>query len=272
MPPVPKLSDLRPEYLKLFREAQIRPTRLTEVDQLCQRILANKSRYDAIAERLNLPWFIFGIHHSLEASLRFDKHLHNGDPLTRRTVQVPAGRPKPPLNPPFTWEQSAEDAVRLDGYLTWKEWNLAGVLYKLEGFNGWGYRWYHPSVKSPYLWSYTKQYDKGKYVADGSFSYAAVSKQVGAAAILRRQIERGDVVLAADAETFVWPAMSDPWAQFADVMYAPSIVVPKAKMLQQTLNRIPGIHLVEDGKAGNRTSDAFKLATGKYLNGDPRGA
>ena len=32
------------------------------------------------------------------------------------------------------------------------------------GFNGWGYRLYHPNVKTPYLWSYTDKYSKGKYI------------------------------------------------------------------------------------------------------------
>jgi len=38
----------------------------------------------------------------------FKLHLHNGDPLTARTVNVPKGRPKTG-QPPFAWGISAKD-------------------------------------------------------------------------------------------------------------------------------------------------------------------
>jgi len=57
--------------------------------------------------------------------------------------------------------------------------------FKLEGFNGFGYRTRHPEVLIPYLWSFTNHYQKGKFVADGKFDPNAVSKQCGAAAILK---------------------------------------------------------------------------------------
>ena len=46
--------------------------------------------------------------------MRFDQHLHNGDPLSGRTTHVPPGRPRP-ASPPFTWEQSAHDAIIRSG-------------------------------------------------------------------------------------------------------------------------------------------------------------
>src|SRR5207344_1050510 len=62
---------------------------------------------------------------------------------------------------------------------------------KWESYNGMGYRRFHPEVKTPYLWSFTHHYTRGKYVADGTWSPTTVSKQVGAAALLRRLAERG---------------------------------------------------------------------------------
>jgi lysozyme family protein len=85
----------------------------------------------------------------MAASLNFNRHLHNGDPLTARTVQVPAGRPKTG-EPPFTWEESATDALMLEKLDQWEDWSVPGTLYKLEQYNGWGYRLAHPDVKSPY--------------------------------------------------------------------------------------------------------------------------
>jgi lysozyme family protein len=68
---------------------------------------------------------------------------------------------------------------------------VAGVFYKLEEFNGWGNRWYHADVPTAYLWSYTDQYIKGKYKADGKWDADQVSKQPGAAAILRCMVDTG---------------------------------------------------------------------------------
>jgi hypothetical protein len=105
--------------------------------------------------------------------------------LKARTVHVPAGRPKTG-KPPFTWEQSAIDALRGRGLGAWKDWSVPGTLYQLEAYNGFGYRDHHPTVPSPYLWSFSNHYTRGKYVADGRFSPTAVSQQVGAALLLKR--------------------------------------------------------------------------------------
>ena len=40
-------------------------------------------------------------------------------------------------------------------------------------------------INSPYVWSFTTLYSRGKYVADGKFSASAVSQQCGAAATMK---------------------------------------------------------------------------------------
>jgi lysozyme family protein len=173
----------RQHYNLLYQSLLIRPTRRTAVDQMVRRVTANKARYQKVAKALGMPWYVVGIIHSLEAGGDFTKHLHNGDPLTARTTHVPAGRPKNG-RPPFSWEQSAIDA--LSRFRGWKDWSVPGTLYQLEGYNGFGYRDHHPNVPSPYLWSFSNHYTKGKYVGDGKFSTTAVSQQVGAAVLLKR--------------------------------------------------------------------------------------
>ncbi len=49
-------------------------------------------------------------------------------------------------------------------------------------------------MKSPYLWSFTNHYTKGKYVADGKFDPNAPSDQVGAMALLKQLVTDGLVV------------------------------------------------------------------------------
>jgi lysozyme family protein len=175
----------RRRYELLYESCLCRPRRKAQVDRLVKRITANRVRYQKVGKAVGIPWYVVGIIHSLEASGDFTRHLHNGDPLTARTVHVPAGRPKTG-KPPFTWEQSAIDALRGRGLGAWTDWTVPGTLYQLEAYNGFGYRDRHPNVPSPYLWSFSNHYTRGKYVADGRFSPTAVSQQVGAALLLKQ--------------------------------------------------------------------------------------
>jgi len=134
-----------------------------------------------------VPWFVVGVIHAMECGLSFAGHLHNGDPLTARTRQVPKGRPAAG-EPPFGWEESALDALTMPphGLHRIAAWPIERIAYELEKYNGFGYRRFHPGVKSPYLWSYSNHYTAGKYVADGQWSSSAVSSQCGAMVLLER--------------------------------------------------------------------------------------
>ncbi|MFO7446213.1 MAG: hypothetical protein R6W90_07585 [Ignavibacteriaceae bacterium] len=179
------LNDrLKTEYQNLFDTMVINSNRVPIVKSIVKKIKANEIRYAAVAEQLNIPWYFAAVIHNMECSLNFSRHLHNGDPLTGRTIHVPAGRPLTG-NPPFTWEQSGVDALRLKKLHLWKEWSIPGMLFKLEEYNGFGYRRKHPDVLTPYLWSFSNHYTKGKYIADGKWSDKAVSNQCGAAVILK---------------------------------------------------------------------------------------
>ena len=130
MPSVQLTARLRDDYKILFNNCDIRPERSQEVEGVVRKIDANRTRYDKVETSLGVPWFVVAVTHNMEASLNFTKHLHNGHPLTARTVQVPAGRPKTG-NPPFTWEQSAADALTLKGLSADTDWSLSGALYRL---------------------------------------------------------------------------------------------------------------------------------------------
>ena len=176
---------LRNEYETLFNACIITPRRLAAVEKLCEQLIANKDRYRTVGDELNIPWFFIAVIHNMEASQSFSQHLHNGDSLKARTVHVPAGRPKIG-QAPFSWEESAVDALAMRGLGADCDWSLSALLYQLESYNGWGYRLYHQHVLSPYLWSFSNHYHSGKYVADGTWSDTAVSGQSGAAVLLRR--------------------------------------------------------------------------------------
>lgn len=268
MPTVNLTDALRAEYQQLFDTCQIMPAKAAETDRLCDGLVASQARYETVARGFGMPWYVVAAIHNMECSQNFRQHLHNGDPLTARTRHVPAGRPANG-DPPFTWETSATDALAMKKFGAWTDWSIPGMLYRIEGYNGWGYRLYHPAVKSPYLWSGSNQYTSGKYVADGTWSDTARSAQVGAAVLLRRLAERQAITLDSHvADDSVLTAMQKKSALFR---YSPNVITPGGAQLQQFLNTFPGIFLKEDGKLGQRTSEAYKRVFGRYLLGDPRG-
>lgn len=173
---------LKKEYEDLFATCTVNADNRKAAEKIRDKIIANKITYQTVESTTGVPWYVISVIHSLEGSLNFKTHLHNGDPLTAKTIHVPKGRPTG--TPPFTWEQSAKDALEFDNLTTVSKWTLPVILFKLEGFNGFGYRTRHPEVLTPYLWSFSNHYKKGKFVEDGKFDPNAVSKQCGAAVIL----------------------------------------------------------------------------------------
>lgn len=165
-----------------WEEATIKPSWRGRVDYVAKKIEANKSRYERISEKSGVPWFVIGALHNMECSLSFRKHLHEGSSLSRRTKWHPAGRPKGG-NPPFSFEESALDALNYDKMSRYDYSDVSVALDATERWNGLGYRKYHKDVPTPYNWSGTSLYVSGKYVSDGKWSQSAVSKQVGCAAI-----------------------------------------------------------------------------------------
>jgi len=264
------LTDaLRAQYTDLFNTCTIRPNRAAAVEGLINSLVANRARYEAVGNPLGIPWHFIAVIHNMESSQSFTRHLHNGDPLSARTVQVPAGRPKTG-NPPFTWEESAADALGMRGIGAVTDWSLSGTLYQIEGYNGFGYRTFHPQVLSPYLWSFSNQYTSGKYVADGTWSDTAVSAQCGAATLLRRMAERK--LFAFADQPAPQPDAMPMVVSYATTKPTGPAVLAQAIALQIWLSGHSSIFLSPDGIAGQHTSDAYKAVTGHFLPGDPRGA
>lgn len=173
------------EYENLYNSMVIRPRVLQEAQRTAELIKSHQARYEEVSATTGVPWYFIGILHSLEADLDFRTHLHNGDSLNHRTVQVPAGRPKTGT-PPFTWYESAVDALKYDNVGPMQ--TVGQMLEKFERFNGMGSRKH--GINSPYLWSGSNHYTRGKYIKDGVWSSTAVSSQIGAAILLRLVMEK----------------------------------------------------------------------------------
>lgn len=186
------LEMLKTEYEEKFAGCTFKPGKLSQIQNIATAITHNRPKYETVGRPLNIPWFVIGCIHSLETSLNFTTHLYNGDPLSARTVHVPAGQPTVG-NPPFTWEESASGALVYQGWNHWHDWSVAGCLFKFEGFNGFGYRKSTINIPSPYLWSFSTYYIKGKFDKDGHYDAGLVSDQCGAGVILKELIESGAV-------------------------------------------------------------------------------
>lgn len=184
-------------YKQIYDSAVIKPEKKAELKIIAGRIKSHEQTYQKVADTLGngIPWWFIGITHFMEAGAfknPFLYHLHCGDPLTGRTTHVPKGRPKhnpghgtrpPSKDNPYSWEESALDALTYMGYDKQTTWGIENCLFLFEKYNGMGYN--KRNLLSPYLWSYTNHYTKGKYAFDGKYDPNLVSKQPGVAAIMK---------------------------------------------------------------------------------------
>ena len=256
-------DELIADYRRLFTDCVLDNDKMPEIDEIVAGIAADQVRYEAVAQALEMPWFFVAVCHYLATERSFECHLHNGDPLLERTTHLPDGRPVEG-EPPFTWEESAIDALKLQFLDQWQDWSLPGVLFRLEGCDTWAYRLHRPEVNSPYLWCGSNHYDHGRFIAEDTWSETAVASRCGGAVLLRRMAELGVIAFPEDAEENLPDAL-------CLIRYAEQPCKhPLAAELQRFLNRIPGIFVRVDGWPGPLTSAALFRVVGQYLPDDPR--
>ena len=173
-------------YQDLWDTTVINSDAIPEIKSVRAKIQSNQQRYKSVATSLgsNIPWWMIAVIHYREADLDFTGNLANGDPLTHRTVNEPKGRPLAG-NPPFTWEFAAVDALQERNLQHITSWDIVTILSELEKYNGTGYIKNHPNVLTPYLWSKTNHYTKGKYSSDGHFDPNLVDAQIGCVPLIR---------------------------------------------------------------------------------------
>ena len=180
-----------PDQAARWHTAKLKASRTVEADKAVALYQRTAARYRAV-EASGVPAVVTFCLHYRESSNSFTASLAQGDPLTHKSRNVPAGR-IPGKNPPYTWEECALDALALDkmGAKDWRTVN--GAFNAVEGYNGWGVWLYHRSeTPSGYVTAGTNLYVRGKYSADGRWDRFAVDKQLGAMAIMLRMRERGE--------------------------------------------------------------------------------
>lgn len=150
--------------------------------RIARKLMRYKAQYLAVEARSGVPWFVIAALHNRESDANFATYLGNGEPLDRKTTLIPKAR-----GPFDSWEAGAADALALDGLDQVKTWSPERACFEIEKFSGFGYR--KRGVRSPYLWSFSNHYARGKYIADGHFSSTRVDEQCGAIPILKAIME-----------------------------------------------------------------------------------
>jgi uncharacterized protein (TIGR02594 family) len=180
------IEDKLSPYWLVFKDASLKNEEF--VLGQAEKLASLFDRYKEIELETGVPYWVVAILHRMESDSNFKTHLHNGDSLNDYTVQVPQGRPKKGT-PPFSFTESAIDALKYDKIDQTEVWSIDNILELFEKWNGFGYK--KKGVPSPFLWSYTNKYIKGKYTGDGFYDPDAVSKQIGCAAYMLAFIKLG---------------------------------------------------------------------------------
>lgn len=185
----PAFNTLAPGYARLWADLVPRRERADALNAICAQLVQRKATYADIAQTVwgsADPWFVIAIIDQMEHDPELglcNSHLHNGDPLTARTVNVPAGRPPKPAKAPFSFADSAIDALHYEGFDQVTVWTVERLAYWLERYNGGGYL--DKPIENPYLASWSNLYTAGKFTSDHHYDADAVSQQPGALTVLK---------------------------------------------------------------------------------------
>ncbi|TYL95948.1 alpha/beta fold hydrolase [Bradyrhizobium rifense] len=180
-------QSLAADYEQNWATLEVRPMRINEVMTIAAKAIKNKSVYQKIEARTDVPWWFVALVHHREANFNFDVYLGNGQPLHQVTTLVPKGR-----GPFPSFVDGAVDALRLQQLGGKTDWGVARALFRLEALNGFGY--HRRGIRSPYLYGGSHLYGPpeakaGKILADGTFDPNAIDPQIGAAVVLRALME-----------------------------------------------------------------------------------
>lgn len=137
----------------------------------------NKATYEAISKKTGIPPELIAAIHYRESNCNFNTYFHNGDPLGKPTTHVPVGKYFDNFIDSAVDALNDKKAIRDEYGLTADSNDLAAMMAFAERYNGLGY--YNKDRVSPYVYSGTNVYTKGKYVADGKFDPNVVDKQPG---------------------------------------------------------------------------------------------
>jgi lysozyme family protein len=172
-------------------QKRLRGNQASDLGSFLDHYNRNKDRYLAVANEVGLPPELIAALHWRESTGKFSTYMHQGDPLGRRPRHHPTNIPTF-----YKWEDSAIHAfgqkalLRDDLRLTENSTDLAALVTYAEYYNGLGY--YNRRIPSPYVFSGTDQYNRGKYVSDGKYSRLTRDGQLGVVTMIQAIRDSGE--------------------------------------------------------------------------------
>lgn len=201
-------DTIKKHYENLWDTMVVHQSMLIQTSKLVDRMFKYRDRYLAVEMATRCPKEVIMVIHAMEASLDFSCHLANGDSLKYKTISVPVGLPVTDHPGPYTWEEGAIAAINYDKMNRTKLGDISYLLYRLEGFNGYGYL--KMNLNSPYLWSGSNHYVKGKFVKDHQYDPNFISRQIGAAILLKSvMLEESDFLKRTRSKSYQPPRASE---------------------------------------------------------------
>lgn len=242
------------------RTAKMTPAQAEDLDLFVANWKKNQKRYEAVAQKTGVPAPLIAALHWRESTGDFTTYLHQGDKLGRKARHVPRNIPVFSV-----WEDAAvhaltmsdKAAVRDDLGMKADTRDAAAMATYAEFYNGLGYDMRKTS--SPYVYSGTDNYSRGKYVSDGRYSKTYKDQQLGVLAMV-------DAVNGSDSPIKDSPARGPKgWdSVVAGRTLKRGASGPLVKELQSRLAEA-GFPCGDDGRFGptvERTVKAFQKAAG----------
>jgi lysozyme family protein/peptidoglycan hydrolase-like protein with peptidoglycan-binding domain len=237
-------ESLKGEYERNWSNLEIRPGRLADANAVARKAINGKATYQQVERLTDVPWYFVALCHYRESNFDFDTYLGNGESLHRVTSIVPKGR-----GPFATFVEGAVDALRIENFVGANDWGVARTLFRLEGFNGFGY--HAKGCNSPYLYGGSTLYGPpearaGKFVRDHVFDPGHVDSQLGTAVVLHAMMSL-DSSITLDGVPQI-AGRAEPEDDMASTIF----------LMQQALNKLgANPPLAEDGISGPKTKAAI---------------
>jgi lysozyme family protein len=173
-----QFKDMQKGYAAMWSSSTQLADRVSSNSKAAQTITSEVAllHYRAASKTSGVPAGLIAALNYRESGGLFTRYLGNGDPLSRKSTNVPAGR-----GPFATWELGAADALAgiekpADG-----RWTIEFALYIAEVYNGRGYIAH--GENSPYVWAGTNYEQRGMFTTDHGFDASAFDARAGVAAL-----------------------------------------------------------------------------------------
>ncbi len=200
-------SLMEQEYQYLWPLAKVQPDYQREAKMLVDWAKHNRGLFDLASEATKVPWWVIAGINQLEMGMNFNGTILNGDSWKDKTTHYPPG-----LGPWKNWLDACIWGLRYEARgwnfdLAKFQWTVGGTFYFAECYNGHNARLAMgleiiPANASPYIYSGTQFYQKGKLTevesSPGSGKYVGkfrpdlVSSQVGFMAFAKALQDSGE--------------------------------------------------------------------------------